>query len=106
MRRMIAASVARRIALKKMGAGALALATPMQVLAAVSDAGKPVVKARRIVSVGGALTEIVYALGAQGELWWASIPRRFIRPWRNSCRKWAMRAPCRPRVCCRLRQRS
>ncbi|KAB8057881.1 ABC transporter substrate-binding protein [Janthinobacterium sp. FT14W] len=68
MRRMIAASVARRIALKKMGAGALALATPMQVLAAVSDAGKPLVKARRIVSVGGALTEIVYALDAQGEL--------------------------------------
>ena len=51
-----------------MGAGALALAAPMQVLAAVSDAGKPVVKARRIVSVGGALTEIVYALEAQGEL--------------------------------------
>ena len=68
MRRMIAASVARRIALKKMGAGALALAAPMQVLAAVSDAGTPVVKARRIVSVGGALTEIVYALEAQGEL--------------------------------------
>ena len=68
MRRMIAASVARRIALKKMGAGALALAAPMQVLAAVSDAGKPVVKARRIVSVGGALTEIVYALDAQAEL--------------------------------------
>ena len=68
MRRMIAASVARRIALKKMGAGALALAAPMQVLAAVSDAGKPLAKARRIVSVGGALTEIVYALGAQGEL--------------------------------------
>ncbi|MDO8052270.1 helical backbone metal receptor [Janthinobacterium sp. SUN211] len=68
MRRMIAASVARRIALKKMGAGALALAAPMQVLAAVSDAGKPLVKARRIVSVGGALTEIVYALEAQGEL--------------------------------------
>jgi iron complex transport system substrate-binding protein len=68
MRRMIAASVARRIALKKMGAGALALAAPMQVLAAVSDAAKPVVKARRIVSVGGALTEIVYALEAQGEL--------------------------------------
>ncbi|KAB8063462.1 heme/hemin ABC transporter substrate-binding protein [Janthinobacterium violaceinigrum] len=68
MRRMIAASVARRIALKKMGAGALALAAPMQVLAAVSDAGKPLVKARRIVSVGGALTEIVYALDAQGEL--------------------------------------
>ncbi len=38
MRRMIAASVARRIALKKMGAGALALAAPMQVLAAVDDA--------------------------------------------------------------------
>lgn len=68
MRRMIAASVARRIALKKMGAGALALAAPMQVLAAVSDAGKPLVKARRIVSVGGALTEIVYALDAQAEL--------------------------------------
>ena len=68
MRRMIAASVARRIALKKMGAGALALAAPMQVLAAVSDAAKPVAKARRIVSVGGALTEIVYALEAQGEL--------------------------------------
>lgn len=68
MRRMIAASVARRIALKKMGAGALALAAPMQVLAAVSDAGKPVTKARRIVSVGGALTEIVYALDAQAEL--------------------------------------
>ncbi|MGK5048908.1 heme/hemin ABC transporter substrate-binding protein [Janthinobacterium sp. GB4P2] len=68
MRRMIAASVARRIALKKMGAGALALAAPMQVLAAVSEAGKPLVKARRIVSVGGALTEIVYALEAQGEL--------------------------------------
>ncbi|MCC7683014.1 hemin ABC transporter substrate-binding protein [Janthinobacterium sp. FW305-128] len=68
MRRMIAASVARRIALKKMGAGALALAAPMQVLAAVTDAAKPVVKARRIVSVGGALTEIVYALEAQGEL--------------------------------------
>ena len=68
MRRMIAASVARRIALKKMGAGALALAAPMQVLAAVSDASKPMVKARRIVSVGGALTEIVYALEAQGEL--------------------------------------
>ncbi|MBW3510691.1 hemin ABC transporter substrate-binding protein [Janthinobacterium sp. NKUCC06_STL] len=68
MRRMIAASVARRIALKKMGAGALALAAPMQVLAAVSDAAKPVIKARRIVSVGGALTEIVYALEAQGEL--------------------------------------
>ena len=68
MRRMIAASVARRIALKKMGAGALALAAPMQVLAAVSYAAKPVTKARRIVSVGGALTEIVYALGAQGEL--------------------------------------
>ncbi|MDO8031813.1 helical backbone metal receptor [Janthinobacterium sp. SUN128] len=68
MRRMIAASVARRIALKKMGAGALALAAPMQVLAAVSDAAKPMVKARRIVSVGGALTEIVYALEAQGEL--------------------------------------
>ena len=68
MRRMIAASVARRIALKKMGAGALALAAPMQVLAAVSDAGKPVVRARRIVSVGGALTEIVYALEAQAEL--------------------------------------
>ncbi|MED5616443.1 heme/hemin ABC transporter substrate-binding protein [Janthinobacterium sp. P210005] len=68
MRRMIAASVARRIALKKMGAGALALAAPMQVLAAVADAGKPLVKARRIVSVGGALTEIVYALEAQGEL--------------------------------------
>ncbi|WP_332862432.1 helical backbone metal receptor [Janthinobacterium svalbardensis] len=68
MRRMIAASVARRIALKKMGAGALALAAPMQVLAAVADAGKPVAKARRIVSVGGALTEIVYALEAQGEL--------------------------------------
>ncbi|MCL6486513.1 MAG: hemin ABC transporter substrate-binding protein, partial [Janthinobacterium lividum] len=49
MRRMIAASVARRIALKKMGAGALALAAPMQVLAAVSDAGKPLLKARRIV---------------------------------------------------------
>ena len=68
MRRMIAASVARRIALKKMGAGALALAAPMQVLAAVADAGKPLQKARRIVSVGGALTEIVYALDAQGEL--------------------------------------
>lgn len=68
MRRMIAASVARRIALKKMGAGALALAAPMQVLAAVSDAAKPMAKARRIVSVGGALTEIVYALEAQGEL--------------------------------------
>ncbi len=68
MRRMIAASVARRIALKKMGAGALALAAPMQVLAAVTDAGKPLAKARRIVSVGGALTEIVYALDAQGEL--------------------------------------
>ena len=68
MRRMIAASVARRIALKKMGAGALALAAPMQVLAAVSDAGKPMAKARRIVSVGGALTEIVYALDAQAEL--------------------------------------
>lgn len=68
MRRMIAASVARRIALKKMGAGALALAAPMQVLAAVADAGKPLAKARRIVSVGGALTEIVYALEAQGEL--------------------------------------
>jgi iron complex transport system substrate-binding protein len=68
MRRMIAASVARRIALKKMGAGALALAAPMQVLAAVADAGKPNVKPRRIVSVGGALTEIVYALEAQGEL--------------------------------------
>ncbi|MEG2029471.1 MAG: helical backbone metal receptor [Janthinobacterium sp.] len=68
MRRMIAASVARRIALKKMGAGALALATPMQVLAAVTDAAKPQAKARRIVSVGGALTEIVYALEAQGEL--------------------------------------
>ena len=68
MRRMIAASVARRIALKKTGAGALALAAPMQVLAAVPDAAKPVAKARRIVSVGGALTEIVYALGAQGEL--------------------------------------
>lgn len=47
MRRMIAASVARRIALKKMGALALA---------AVSDAAKPIVKARRIISVGGALT--------------------------------------------------
>lgn len=68
MRRMIAASVARRIALKKMGAGALALAAPMQVLAAVSDAAKPIIKARRIVSVGGALTEIIYALEAQGEL--------------------------------------
>ncbi|WP_219118272.1 hemin ABC transporter substrate-binding protein [Janthinobacterium sp. UMAB-56] len=68
MRRMIAASVARRIALKKMGAGALALAAPMQALAAVADASKPMLKARRIVSVGGALTEIVYALGAQGEL--------------------------------------
>ena len=68
MRRMIAASVARRIALKKMGAGALALATPMQMLAAVTDAAKPQAKARRIVSVGGALTEIVYALEAQGEL--------------------------------------
>ena len=68
MRRMIAASVARRIALKKMGAGALALAAPMQVLAAVSDAAKPTIKARRIVSVGGALTEIIYALEAQGEL--------------------------------------
>lgn len=68
MRRMIAASVARRIALKKMGAGALALAAPMQVLAAVGDAGKPVARARRIVSVGGALTEIVCALEAQGEL--------------------------------------
>jgi iron complex transport system substrate-binding protein len=68
MRRMIAASVARRIALKKMGAGALALAAPMQVLAAVADAGKPLAKARRIVSVGGALTEIVYALDAQAEL--------------------------------------
>lgn len=54
MRRMIAASVARRIALKKMGAGAIALAAPMQVLAAVSDAGKPLAKARRIVSVSGA----------------------------------------------------
>ncbi|WP_308922424.1 ABC transporter substrate-binding protein [Janthinobacterium sp. J1-1] len=68
MRRMIAASVARRIALKKMGAGAIALAAPMQVLAAVSDAGKPLAKTRRIVSVGGALTEIVYALDAQAEL--------------------------------------
>jgi len=52
MRRMIAASVARRIAQKKTGAGALALAAPMQVLAAVPDAAKPVAKARRIVSVG------------------------------------------------------
>lgn len=68
MRRMIAASVARRIALKKMGAGALALAAPMQVLAAVADAGKPLAQTRRIVSVGGALTEIVYALDAQAEL--------------------------------------
>lgn len=68
MRRMIAASVARRIALKKMGAGAIALAAPMQVLAAASDAGKPLAKTRRIVSVGGALTEIVYALDAQAEL--------------------------------------
>ena len=68
MRRMIAASVARRIALKKMGAGAIALAAPMQVLAAVADAGKPRTAARRIVSVGGALTEIVYALDAQAEL--------------------------------------
>jgi iron complex transport system substrate-binding protein len=51
-----------------MGAGALALAAPMQVLAAVSDAAKPLFKARRIVSVGGALTEIIYALEAQGEL--------------------------------------
>ena len=32
--------------------GALALAAPMQVLAAVPDAAKPVAKARRIVSVG------------------------------------------------------
>ena len=68
MRRMIAASVARRIALKKMGAGAVALAAPMQVLAAAADAGKPRTAARRIVSVGGALTEIVYALDAQAEL--------------------------------------
>ncbi|MDN2712763.1 helical backbone metal receptor [Janthinobacterium sp. SUN118] len=68
MRRMIAASVARRIALKKIGAGALTLAAPMQVLAAVADAGKPNPKPRRIVSVGGALTEIVYALDAQAEL--------------------------------------
>src|SRR5450830_583586 len=68
MRRLIAASVARRIALKKMGVGALTLAAPMQVLAAVADAGKPVSKVRRIISVGGALTEIVYALDAQAEL--------------------------------------
>ncbi|MBB5369425.1 MULTISPECIES: hemin ABC transporter substrate-binding protein [unclassified Janthinobacterium] len=68
MRRLIAASVARRIALKKMGVGALALAAPMQVLAAVADAGKPVTRARRLISVGGALTEIVYALDAQADL--------------------------------------
>ncbi|WP_312439376.1 hypothetical protein [Janthinobacterium sp.] len=49
MRRMIAASVARRIALKKMGAGAVALAAPMQVLAGVDGtvAEKPVHKKRR-----------------------------------------------------------
>jgi iron complex transport system substrate-binding protein len=49
MRRMIAASVARRIALKKMGAGAIALAAPMQVLADADArvAEKPLHKKRR-----------------------------------------------------------
>ena len=49
MRRMIAASVARRIALKKMGAGAIALAAPMQVLAGVEtpETAKTVHKKRR-----------------------------------------------------------
>lgn len=47
MRRMIAASVARRIALKKMGAGALALA-------AVADAGQLNPDSpRRIAGAGG-----------------------------------------------------
>ncbi|WP_038500331.1 heme/hemin ABC transporter substrate-binding protein [Janthinobacterium agaricidamnosum] len=54
---------ARRNALKTLGLGALALAgaDPLRALAA---AGKP----RRIVSVGGALTEIVYALSAEADL--------------------------------------
>ena len=49
MRRMIAASVARRIALKKMGAGAVALAAPMPVLPGVDAtvAESPVHKKRR-----------------------------------------------------------
>ena len=64
MRRMIAASVARRIALKKMGAGALALATPMQVLSAVSDAASqyPAV-AQQLPQAGHART-----LSAEGVL--------------------------------------
>ncbi|HEU4818865.1 hypothetical protein [Janthinobacterium sp.] len=50
MRRMIAASVARRIALKKMGAGALALA-------AVADAGQLNPDSpQRIASAGGDVT--------------------------------------------------
>lgn len=49
MRRMIAASVARRIALKKMGAAEPALAAPMPVLPGVevTAAEKPAHKKRR-----------------------------------------------------------
>ena len=49
MRRMIAASVARRIALKKMGAAESALAAPRHVLVGVetTETAKPVHKKRR-----------------------------------------------------------
>ena len=52
------------------GAGAsaaLGIATPLSAWAQIADAAKPA-KAPRLVVVGGAITEVVYALGAEGLL--------------------------------------
>ncbi|WP_033413528.1 heme/hemin ABC transporter substrate-binding protein [Methylophilus methylotrophus] len=55
---------ARRIFLSQLGAAVAAVCLPQ--LALGNEAGKKT--ARRIVSVGGGLTEIIYALGAEKEL--------------------------------------
>lgn len=55
---------ARRIFLNQLGAALAAVCLPQ--LALGNEAGKKT--ARRIVSVGGGLTEIIYALGAEKEL--------------------------------------
>ncbi len=71
MRRLIPANLPRRQALRKIaelsGAGLLSVSVGTAAFAA-QPMGKPTVTVRRIISVGGAITEIIYALNAGTDL--------------------------------------
>ena len=70
---------------------------PLRGVCPCADAQQP----PRIVSVGSALTEIIYALGAEKPAGRRRHAPASIPTPRGSCRRSATCARCRPRACCR-----